>query len=259
MCAHVLHGRSKALKTPYSNSYSNREIYRQSVASGLCCWRTAHKETELFICADAVLEDASREAVVSLRTALDAYIAAHPEFAASLVPVVALPDAPAAAQHMCRAAAAAGVGPMAAVAGAFAAHVGQAVLAHSKQAIVENGGDVFIKTNGVRTAAVYAGDSPLSMKIGISVDASKRPVAVCTSSGRVGPSMSFGQADAAVVVSYDACLADACATRLGNDIKQPDDLQRALDTIAAVSGVIGAVAVIGELCGAVGNITLVSL
>jgi len=229
------------------------------VASGLCCWRTAHKETELLICADAMLEEISYRAVVDLRTALDAYIARHPEFAVSFTPVNALADAPVAARHMCRAAAAAGVGPMAAVAGAFAAHTGQALLKHTRQVIVENGGDVFIKTNDIRTAAVYAGDSPLSMKLGISVDSVVKPVAVCTSSGRVGPSKSFGQADAAVVLSHDAYLADACATRLGNDIKQPGDLQQALDAIAAVDGVIGAVAVMDELCGAVGNITLVSL
>jgi ApbE superfamily uncharacterized protein (UPF0280 family) len=247
------------LKTPYSDKYVNREIYRQVAASGLGCWRTQYKETELFICADSMQQEASYRAVVDLRTQLEAYIERHPEFAVSLVPIDAMKDAPEIARHMCRAAAAAGVGPMAAVAGAFAAHVGQMLLQSARQVIVENGGDVFIRTNDVRTAAVYAGDSPLSMKLGISVDASEKPVAVCTSSWRVGPSKSFGQADAAVVLSHDAYLADACATRLGNDIKQPDDLQRALDTIAAVEGVIGAVAVIGELCGAVGNITLVSL
>ena len=108
------------------------------------------------------------------------------------------------------------------------------------------------------TAAVYAGNSPLSMKFGISVDAAQ-PISVCTSSGTVGPSLSFGKADAAVVVARDACLADACATRLGNEIQRPEDIAAAVELVCGIPGVVGALAVAGEACGAAGNITLVAL
>ena len=218
-----------------------------------------HRETELFVCADTALQEQTMAAAVALRQQMDAYIMRHAAFAKSLEPVKPMSGAPDVIKDMCRAGYAANVGPMAAVAGAFAAHVGSELLRHTKQVIVENGGDVFMKTDARRTVAVYAGESPISMRIGIEVDTSAAPMAICTSSGRIGHSKSFGSADAAVVLSHDACLADACATWLGNDIKKEDDLQRALDTIIAVDGVIGAVAVMGQTCGAVGNISLVSL
>lgn len=221
-------------------------------------WRTAFQDTELFICAETLLETQAMDAVSALRRELDAYIALQPEFLTSLSPIEPLPDAPDVAAAMCRAGKAAGVGPMAAVAGAFAAHVGQALLQFSPQVIVENGGDIWMKTGGQSTVAVYAGNSPLSMKVGIVVDASQ-PVSVCTSSGTVGPSLSFGKADAAVVVSHDAYLADACATRLGNEIKAADDIAAAVELISGIPGVVGALAALGEACGAAGNIELKAL
>ncbi len=124
---------------------------------------------------------------------------------------------------------------------------------------MENGGDIFLKTFEPTTVAVYAGHSPLSLKIGIIVDSREMPMSVCTSSGTVGPSLSFGRADAAVVVSPDACVADACATRLGNEVKTAADVERALELIMRVPGVTGAMAVIGEVCGAAGSIRLQTL
>ena len=221
-------------------------------------WRTAFQDTELFICAETLLETQAMDAVSALRRELDAYIALQPEFLTSLSPIEPLPDAPDVAAAMCRAGKAAGVGPMAAVAGAFAAHVGQGLLQFSPQVIVENGGDIWMKTGGQSTVAVYAGNSPLSMKVGIVVDAT-RPISVCTSSGTVGPSLSFGKADAAVVVSHDAYLADACATRLGNEIKAADDIAAAVELISGIPGVVGALAALGEACGAAGNIELKAL
>lgn len=244
------------MTTSFSD-YENREEYRRLIAQRMVSWRTVHRETELFVCADKLLEDIALDAVVRLRAELDGYINNHAEFAKSLVPVSVLPDAPAVVLDMCRAAQAANVGPMAAVAGAFAACVGNEILKHSKEVIVENGGDIFMKADAERTVAVYAGNSPLSMKIGL-VAAPGR-VSICTSSGTVGPSLSFGRADAAVVVSGDACLADACATRLGNEIQCAEDIARALDTIAAIPGVMGAIAVVGDRCGAVGDIRLAAV
>ena len=244
--------------TRFSESgYDNRDEYRRLIAQRMVSWHTEYKETELFICADKLLERMALDAVVRLRAVLDGYIRKQPEFAASLVPVEPLPDAPHVIAEMCRAGYAANVGPMAAVAGAFSEYVGREILKYSNEVIVENGGDIFMKADAERTVAVYAGNSPLSLKIGLVVEPG--PVSICTSSGTVGPSLSFGHADAAVVVSHDACLADACATRLGNELISADDIARALDVIAAIPGVIGAVAVVGDKCGAVGDIRLTAL
>lgn len=240
-----------------ADGYGNRNEYRRLIAGRMASWRVEYRETELFICADSVMERVALDAVVTLRHVLDAYIARHPAFADSLAPLDPLPDAPAVAADMCRAAKAADVGPMAAVAGAFSAHVGREILKFSREVIVENGGDIFMKTDAARTVAIYAGASPLSMKLGLEMEPGS--AAICTSSGTVGPSLSFGHADAAVVVSADACLADACATRLGNELKSAEDISRALELIIEVSGVIGAVAVVGDKCGAVGDIRLKAL
>lgn len=239
--------------------YSNRNLYRTRVVSDLARWSTQYKETELYICAGRRLENEAYGAVVKLRKVIDEYISGDPDFRTSLSPAEPGPGAHPSIIKMCRAGLTANVGPMAAVAGAFASYVGETLLKSTGRVIVENGGDIFMSTGGIRTVAIYAGNSPLSMKLGLNADSREMPVSVCTSSGTVGPSLSFGKADAAAVVSRDACLADACATRLGNELKTPGDIERALETIYGIEGVIGAVAVMGDKCGAIGEIGLKSL
>ncbi|MBT3318380.1 MAG: UPF0280 family protein [Clostridia bacterium] len=240
------------------DSFENRNEYRNLVKTQLFTWRTRFMETELQISAESDQSERAYGIVRQLRQTLDEYIAKHEDFGTGLTPIDPGFDAPAVVQDMCLAGVKAGVGPMAAVAGAFAKEVGSRLLTTSKQVIIENGGDVWLTTKGLTTIAIFAGQSSLSMKLGITVDAYD-PIAICTSSGTVGHSTSFGKADAAVVVSYDACLADACATRLGNDIKTADDIEAALDTIYKISGVVGALAIVGEKCGAVGDLELVNL
>ena len=238
-----------------NSDYSNRNEYRVRVTSDLCRWSMQYKETELYICAEKLLTKEAFKAAVSLRRVLDEYIEQNETFKTSLTPLEPMPGAHSVIADMCSAGKAAGVGPMAAVAGAFAAYVGNVLLKESSKVIVENGGDIFMKTGEKSVVAVYAGESPLSMKIGLEVDASE-PISVCTSSGTVGPSLSFGKADAAVIISRDACLADACATRLGNDIKKESDIKKALDIVYGIKGILGAAAVIGDKFGAIGEVEL---
>lgn len=238
-----------------NSDFSNRDEYRNRVKSDLRLWKTRYKETELLICADRLLEEKSAETVTFLRGILDEYITKHEYFKTSLVPVEPEPGAHTLIADMCRAGYAANVGPMAAVAGAFAQYVGIELLKDCLKVIVENGGDIFLKTGDKRIVAVYAGKSPLSMKIALEVDALE-PLSVCASSGTVGPSLSFGRADAAVIVARDALIADACATRLGNEIHSEGDIQCALEKIYEIQGVLGALAVIGDKCGAIGEIDL---
>ena len=239
-------------------SYNDRSEYRRLVSTELISWHTAYKETELLISAEKDLSELAYSIVYKLRSFLDEYISKNKEFAESLVPIDPGVDAPQVVQDMCLAALSAGVGPMATVAGVFAKQVGERLLEHSNKVIIENGGDVWLRTGDLSTVAVYAGQSSLSMKLGITLD-TYDPMAVCTSSGTVGPSLSFGKADAAVVVSYDACLADACATRLGNEIKSADDIEKALESVFEIKGVIGALAIAEEKVGAIGGLELANL
>jgi len=146
---------------------------------------------------------------------------------------------------------------MAAVAGAVNEAVGLAIADRAEDFYLENGGDVFLRTAAPCVAAVYAGSSPLSMKTGIRLPPGSW--GVCTSSGTVGPSLSFGRADAAVAVSPDPVLADACATRLGNMISKAGDIAPALEAICAISGVTGALGICGGAIGALGDIEVVPL
>ena len=104
--------------------------------------------------------------------------------------------APGIVKAMAVAAQKASVGPMAAVAGAIAEFVGKDLLKFSEQVIVENGGDIFIRTDRKRTLGIYAGeDSPFTGKLAIEVDPCESGMGICTSSGTVSHSLSFGNAD----------------------------------------------------------------
>jgi hypothetical protein len=146
---------------------------------------------------------------------------------------------------------------MAAVAGAIAEFVGKELLKYSGQLIIENGGDIFIKTDKERTIMIYAGDSPLSNKVFIKIKPEDMPAGVCTSSGTVGHSLSFGKADACVIIAQSAVLADAVATAACNRIKEKKDIAPSLEFAISIKGVRGAIAILGKNLGSMGNVELV--
>jgi uncharacterized protein len=235
--------------------------YRTRMArEGLVGFRVAVKETDLMVLAGRDLSQEVRSLIIQERQRLEAYIQQHPEFLTTLAPWPEDPYAPALVRDMIRAGAAAGVGPMAAVAGAIAHRVGQALLAFSDEAIVENGGDIFLHVKGPATVSLYAGPSPLSHRVGLKITPEGTNTwGVCTSSGTVGHSLSFGRADAACVVAPDAALADACATGLGNRVTDASAIQEALDWAAAIPGLRGAVVIVGDRLGVWGDLELVPL
>lgn len=190
------------------------------------------------------------------RADLTGYLAQHPGFAAALEPVEAEQGAPGIVRDMTEAGRAAGVGPMAAVAGAIAQRVGGRLRRHSPEVIVENGGDIFLATAEARRVVIWAGDSPLSGRIALRIEPEATPLGVCTSSGTVGHSLSLGRADAAVVAARSAALADAAATALGNLVHGPADIEPALARICRIRGVHGALAIVGKHLGAQGRLVL---
>ncbi len=159
-----------------------------------------------------------------------------------------MPDAPRTARLMLRAAARAGVGPMAAVAGAVARCIGEDMLAGfaPREIVVENGGDIWLACADPVDIAVHAGTSPLSGRVGVSVPPDLCPCGICTSSGTVGPSLSFGVADAAMILCTDAALADAWATAAGNLVRSAHDLERAVETVRTDPEVLSVLLVIGD-------------
>ena len=244
--------------------YGPRDYRLLQIGHDLKYFNVQVKETDLAI---GVLNEAYSDSLVSfsyqeankIRRQLEEYIIIHPQFQSSLVPIMTLAQAPKIAVKMAEAAAIAGVGPMAAVAGAIADHIGQQLAHYSPEVIVENGGDIYLKSDRERTIAIYAGASPFSYKIGLKIRAEETPAGICTSSGTVGHSLSFGFADAVVIKGQSAILADAAATQAGNLVKNIDTLEKAIEYIKALDKNLSIVAVIEDRMMAWGDIEIVPL
>jgi ApbE superfamily uncharacterized protein (UPF0280 family) len=121
---------------------------------------------------------------------------------------------------------------------------------------VENGGDIFMKVRHKKVVGIYAGNSPLTGKIGLEISPDETPLGICTSSGTVGHSLSFGKADAVITLAVSAALADAAATAVCNRVKQPGDIDDAIGLAKSIDGLRGTVIIIGGDVGAWGNVKL---
>ena len=235
-------------------------FYRQAGAAvGLVSFVVVDAETDLHISAVRDLSETAARLVAELRVPLESYIAAHPRFAESYAPLQVDAGAPEMVRAMADGAAAAGVGPMAAVAGAIAERVARGLAAHSPEVIVENGGDLYVMGTVDRVIALWAGASPFTGRLGLKLGAQMLPTAVCTSSGTIGHSTSFGHADTVTVLAPDAALADAAATALANLVRSEADIDRAIAAGRAIDGVLGIVVTVGERVGAWGAVELVPL
>lgn len=220
-------------------------------------FRVNYRETDLWVRAKADLEREAMEAVLSCRLQLERYIGSHEFFLRTLSPLPDDPMAPPIVRRMLEASLTAGVGPMAAVAGAVAEAVGVFLEKFSDSVIVENGGDCYINMHEETTVDIFAGPkSPFRGKIAIRFGPERFPLGVCTSSATVGPSLSLGNADAVTVISPNAALADAAATRLGNIVKTRSDIDKALALAPSIAGVQGVLIMIRDKIGIWGNVEL---
>jgi ApbE superfamily uncharacterized protein (UPF0280 family) len=234
--------------------------YRDFASKGTwVAFAAASKETDLYIRAEQDLTQEALEAIHRARRSIEGYIRDHPGFRTSLQPLPIDPEAPQIVRDMLLAAQSLSVGPMAAVAGAIAESVGTSLQAFSPDVIVENGGDVFLATQRETTVGVFAGRSPLSMRLGLRIPPEETPCGLCTSSGQVGPSLSFGRADAVTVWASSTALADAAATALANRVVEPEDIEPTLDVAKSTEGLKGALVVLRDRIGVWGPIELVRL
>jgi ApbE superfamily uncharacterized protein (UPF0280 family) len=230
--------------------------YRQLVHGRLTPLRVTVQETDLSVYADGLQADDVKEAVIEQRGYLEGYIRRFPGFVQTLRPWPEDALAPHIVQEMIQAGQRAGVGPMAAVAGAVSECVGRDLLGRTDEVIIENGGDIFIKTGHPLIVGIFAGHSPLSLKIGIQIDASDKPISVCTSSGSVGHSLSQGLADAVCVISTSCAMADAAATAIGNRVLSPQDIQPAIRWGRSIRGVEGILVIVADKIGMWGRVQL---
>lgn len=218
------------------------------------------KQTKLFVAADRNLFQETRQAVLKYRKEIEDYIKINPDFLNSFSPLEVSDNAPSIVKDMAMAAYKADVGPMAAVAGAIAEKVGMDLLNYSPEVIVENGGDIFLSIRRPVKVAIFAGRSPLNLKIALQIEPDQSPLGICTSAGTVGPSISFGKADAVCIVSRSAAVADAFATAIGNIIKSPEDINMGIEMAKRNSNeIIGLVIIVGDQIGLWGGIKVVPI
>jgi hypothetical protein len=221
---------------------------------------TGYLETDLWIAyAPEIQENLLREFVVetiiALRADIDEYNRNHREFGDSFSPLPADSDAPAIVQRMLNAALKADVGPMAAVAGAFADEIGKRIGKEFSitEVIVENGGDIYIDIEQPVLISISAGDSPLSNKIALNIPPEYAPLGVCTSSGKVGHSRSFGQAHAVTIAAEDTAEADAFATAFGNKVQSADDIDAVVAETQLIQSIFSALVIADDKVGIQGK------
>lgn len=218
----------------YRNWVKNQDLVRFNVIV---------EESDCVISANSNLESKARQSIEKYRAALKKYIRSYPLFLTTLEPFQTGPQAPLIAKEMAACGIQAGVGPMAAVAGAIAQFCAKDLTKYTADLIIENGGDIYLKSRTDRLVGIMAGNSPLSGKIGIEIAAKNTPIGISTSSGTVGHSLSFGKADAVVILADTATLSDAAATAAGNSIFTVEDMPLAIKKAQSINGVRGALVI----------------
>jgi ApbE superfamily uncharacterized protein (UPF0280 family) len=178
-------------------------------------FRFSYKETAVTILAeDERFFETAVKAILQARNEIEVYVKLNPYFLISYEPIGCRDCRRGGiVEEMCKVARLANVGPMASVAGAIAQFaVDKMVESGAKIAVVDNGGDIAIHSDRELRIGIYPS------KIALLIPPSDR-IAVCTSSGKIGHSVSFGLADSATVIAENAAIADAFATALGNQIR----------------------------------------
>lgn len=239
---------------------ADRRFYRAFMGrEGLVRFRVRHLETDLHIQAVRDLSRKCSARIIDARTGIETYASKHPGFLETYTPLPGDEFAPCVVREMLDAARIANTGPMAAVAGAIAQYVGEMCISETGggDVIVENGGDIFLKVSSPVTISIYAADSPLSGKVGIELKEDYTPAGVCTSSGVIGHSRSFGSAHAVTVISKNTALSDAVATAMGNLLKTHSDIEPVLEKMQNIPGVDGGLIIFDDRLGAWGNVNLV--
>ncbi len=237
--------------------YQSRDYRHKIDSKGLATMEVKVRETDLFIAADSSdAYDSALRSTLKYRNYIEEYIKIRPEFFTSLNPIQDDSLAPDIIKEMIRATRIAQVGPMAAVAGALSEFVGYDLLKTSREVVVENGGDIFMKRDKDSCAGVFAGESPFSNRLSLKISAEMMPAGICTSSGTIGHSLSLGRADAVCIISKSAVLADAAATAVGNRVGSEKDIKQAIEFGSGLKGVDGILIVVGDRMGAWGAIDL---
>lgn len=251
------------MSQPFKNLFKEFEqrTYRtQFNKERFTAFEIKYMETDLWIGIDPAsykeeIKELVGRRIKDLRNILDNYIQKEPFFKKSLKPFQPAEFAPLEATEMAIAANHAGIGPMSTVAGLFAREIGNEIIQNFSvnELVIENGGDIFVLLKDELVLSVFAGESILSERIGLVIPTEKSTLGICTSAGTVGPSLSYGLADAVVVVCEDTLLADALATALGNKVKSPNDVEKVIKQSEKYSDILSLLIICEDKIGIRGD------
>ncbi len=200
--------------------------------------------------------DGIENALKNIRSILKNHIIANPEFLTSLKPIKINSSDDEIIRRMKEASSLLNVGPMASVAGAVSNELGSIYADRNPDLIIENGGDLYVKTSCKRHILIHAGNHTLSDKIALEIGPEMGPVGICTSSGKLGHSLSFGNADAVVAVSPDPLVADATATAIGNLVSSAEDIQKGIDAAKNIGNLTGILILCDDSVGIWGDLKI---
>lgn len=176
-------------------------------------------ETHIRLTTDLALHDLKRH-IFSIRRDLKNHILKNNDFAVSLEPLK-MPDGdlPDIVCRMYESSSIADVGPMACVAGTISEmSLDYLVENGSGYSIVENGGDISLVNDRKVLCGIYSNNEILGNEIAFEIKKRDRPLGICTSSAKIGHSISFGQSDSVTVIGKSSSVCDGLATRIANDV-----------------------------------------
>ena len=197
-------------------------------------------------------------AVKNLRKELMDHISIQKSFMTSLNPIKRIDTESSIINKMYHASEIAGVGPLAGVAGAISEFVGLELLEFTDEIILENGGDIWMDIKQPVSINIYSGESGFKDNVGLKIYPENKSWGICTSSGKIGPSLSFGKADSATVISHCAITADTTATAVGNMVNSIEDVEEAVKFAMDIDEVTGVVIIYRDVMAAQGDIELIN-
>ncbi|MDI6707547.1 MAG: UPF0280 family protein [Candidatus Thermoplasmatota archaeon] len=198
--------------------------------------------------------EVAKRAILRARAELEKFIFQAKLFAITLEPYHCNEEAPEIVKRMCEESSKFGIGPMSAVAGAIAQVALEAMLEKgAEHAIVDNGGDIAMALKKPANVGIYAGESKIK-NLALKIMPEMTPLGICTSSATIGHSISFGKADASVVVANNAILADSAATALGNAVRSEEEIEKSFEVVKNIDGIIGALVIVNDKLGLWGEL-----
>ncbi|MFO7928435.1 MAG: UPF0280 family protein [Candidatus Humimicrobiaceae bacterium] len=221
-------------------------------------WHIVYKHSDLFV---SCSKDLLSKIVKQLRdfyVVIEEVIKTSPNFQKSLMPVKENKDYPKIINEMIRKSRNFNVGPMASVAGAVCDYIGRNLSGKCSTLLIENGGDVFIKSIKDLTVGIHVENDNFRNKICLRIKKGQTPCGLCSSSGIFGHSLSLGKSDLVTVLGKTTIGADAAATALGNRVGKEKDINVAIDAFKNKAGIMGMLVIKGKRLGAWGNIELVN-